>query len=158
MLKDWETHLTTIFPEVRLKRFLEMRGADGGPWRRLCALPALWVGLLYNSDALEAAWDLVKDWSEDERDVLRRTVPVQALKTKFRNQTVCEIAKDVLKLSQAGLKARDIRDGNNMSEAHFLETLQEIVEENRTPAEELLDAYHSRWSGDIDRVFAEYSY
>jgi glutamate--cysteine ligase len=158
LLKDWETHLTTIFPEVRLKRFLEMRGADGGPWRRLCALPAFWVGLLYDSDALEAAWDLVKDWTDEERHELRRAVPVQALKTKFRDRTVCDIAREALQISQAGLKARDIRDANNMSEAHFLETLDEIIEENRTPAEELLEAYRTRWNGDIDHVFAEYSY
>ncbi len=157
-LKDWETHLTTIFPEVRLKKFLEMRGADGGPWRRLCALPAFWVGLLYDSDALEAAWDLVKGWTEAERDELRRTVPVKALKTKFRSQTVCDIAKQVLQISRSGLKARDIRDANNVSEAHFLDTLDQITEENRTPAEELLDAFNSKWDGDIDHIFAEYSY
>ncbi len=158
LLKDWETHLTTIFPEVRLKRFLEMRGTDGGPWRRLCALPAFWVGLLYNSDALEVAWDLVKDWTLEERDELRRAVPVHALKAKFRNRTVVDIARDALKISRAGLSARNIRDSNNVTEAHFLETLDQIAEENRTPAEELLDAFSSRWGGDIDHIFAEYSY
>ncbi len=157
-LKDWETHLTTIFPEVRLKRFLEMRGADGGPWRRLCALPAFWVGLLYESASLEAAWDLVKGWTAEEREELRRSVPVHALDTEFRGTTVGAVAKEVLEISRGGLKARNIRDGNNSSEAHFLEPLDQIVDENCTSAERLLNAYRTRWDGDINRIFDEYSY
>ena len=106
MMKDWADHLTTIFPEVRLKKYLEMRGADSGPWRRLCALPAFWVGLLYDQAALDAAWDLVKDWTAEERQALRDAVPKQALNAMIRGRTVRDIARDVLTLSRAGLEAR----------------------------------------------------
>ncbi len=157
-IKDWEDHLTTIFPEVRLKRFLEMRGADGGPWRRLCALPAIWVGLLYDDTALNAAWDLVKDWTEEERQRLRDAVPVTALDTAFRSGTVLDVAREIVAISKAGLKARARHDGFGDDEAHFLNAVEEIVETGRTPAQELLDLYHGAWNGDIDRVFAECAY
>ena len=103
---DWTDHMTTNFPEVRLKKYLEMRGTDGGPWKNLCALPAFWVGLLYDADAQQAAWDLVKDWTEMEREDMRRTVPIQGLSTKFRNTTVQKLAKQVLSISSQGLKNR----------------------------------------------------
>ena len=156
---DWEEHLTTIFPEVRLKRFLEMRGADGGPWRRLCALPALWVGLLYDDQVLDAAWDLVKDWSAEERAGLRHAVPRGALKAEFRGRPVLEIAREVLELAAGGLKRRarlDGRDGRD--EGHYLDPLLEIAQAGRTPAEELLEAYGTRWQGSVDPVFGEYAY
>ena len=155
---DWTDHLTTAFPEVRLKRFLEMRGADGGPWQRLCALPALWVGLLYDSDTLDAAWDIVKDWTQAEHDQLRRDVPRQALKTRFRGKPLQEIAQRVVALSGEGLRRRAVLDSTGSDESHFLEVLRGIADSGITPAEEKLEAYHGRWRGSVDPVFAEFAY
>ena len=157
-LRDWEDHLTTPFPEVRLKRFLEMRGADGGPWRRLCALPALWVGLLYDQGALDAAWDLVKDWTAAEHQALRAEVPRHAFKTRFRDRTVGDLAREVLAIARAGLKARSRTDRFGEDEAHFLDALFTIVESGRTPAEEQLEAFHGRWAGSVDPLFTEEAY
>ncbi len=157
-MSDWEDHLTTIFPEVRLKQFLEMRGADGGPWRRLCALPALWVGLLYSKTSLDACWDLVKDWDSEEREILRAQVPKSGLQTKFRTSTVQNIAKDVLDIAEDGLKRRDRLDAAGDSETHFLDILQDIVSRGQSPAEELLAQYHGPWKRDIDHIFAAFSY
>ncbi len=158
VMSDWEDHLTTLFPEVRLKKFLEMRGADGGPWRRLCALPAFWVGLLYDTGALDAAWELVRGWSRDERQSLRDRVPLSALATKFDGRTLNDIAADVLEISRAGLKARNRCDRIGDTEEPYLNAIASIVEDKRTPAEELLDLYHGAWGGDIDKIFAECAY
>jgi glutamate--cysteine ligase len=155
---DWVDHLTTAFPEVRLKRFLEMRGADGGPWRRICALPALWVGLLYDPSALDAAWDLVKDWTGEERAMLRAEVPKRALATPFRGGTVRDIARQVLTIARAGLEERRRYDYLGRDESRFLTVLWETVDRNRTPAEELLAKYHGDWRGDIDPIFTDYAY
>ena len=157
-IKDWEDHMSTAFPEVRLKTFLEMRGADGGPWARLCALPALWVGLLYDPQALNDAWELVKDWTAEERQHLRDEVPRTALGTMFRNQTVKEIALDVLCIAHAGLQRRAKCDSVGLDETHFLRPLFQIAESGITPAEELLRAYERRWQGSVDPVFQEYAY
>jgi len=157
-LADWEDHLTTIFPEVRLKRFLEMRGADGGPWRRLCALPALWVGLLYDGTALESAWDLVRDWTAQERLQLRHEVPERALAATIRGHSLRDLASEVLAISRAGLEARNRRDSIGEDESCFLTTLEDIVARGQTPAEELLKLYHGPWHGDIDPIFDAFSY
>jgi glutamate--cysteine ligase len=156
---DWENHLTTLFPEVRLKRFIEMRGADGGPWSRLCALPALWVGLLYDQESLDQAWDLVKDWTPEERDEMRLVVPKTALDTPFRDGKVLDLARQVLAISTAGLKRRARKDPNSgRDEVQYLRALDEIVAAGRSPAEDLLDAFNGRWKGDVDPVFEECSY
>ena len=157
-IADWAAHMTTAFPEVRLKRFLEMRGADGGPWARLCALPALWVGLLYDRGALDAAWDLVKDWTAEERETLRADVTRRALKTPFRNRTVGDLALDVLEIAHAGLSRRAELDFFDFDETHFLNPLFQIAESGLTPAEELLRAYERRWKKCVDPVFKEYAY
>ena len=157
-LKDWEDHLTTAFPEVRLKRYLEMRGADGGPWNRLCALPAFWVGLLYDAEARAAAWDLVSDWTAEEHAHLRSEVPRLALGTPFRNGAVDDVALDVLEIAHDGLARRGRLDGVGLDETHFLNPLFQIVESGLTPAEELLAAYERRWKGSVDPVFREYAY
>ncbi|MBF0335594.1 MAG: glutamate--cysteine ligase [Alphaproteobacteria bacterium] len=157
-LGDWGDHLTTLFPDVRLKRYLEMRGSDGGPWRRLCALPALWAGLLYDDTALGAAWDLVKDWTTEEHLALRRDVPRLALATPFRGRKLQDVALDVLDIAQDGLKRRARRDEHGRDETIFLQTLLHTAESGRCPAEELLDAYRTRWGGSVDPVFREHAY
>lgn len=155
---DWTDHVSTLFPEVRLKQFLEMRGADGGPWRRICALPAFWVGLLYDSSALDAAWDLVKDWTAEERQELRDNVPKDALNAPFRSGKVLDIARQAVAISRSGLEARSRQDGMGDDETVFLKTVENIVESGKTPADELLDAYDNSWKGDIDRLFAEHAF
>jgi glutamate--cysteine ligase len=155
---DWADHLTTVFPEVRLKRYIEMRGADGGPWRRLCALPAYWVGLLYDTVALDAAWDLVKDWTMEERAALRANVPRQGLKTPFRKGTVLDIARETLKIARDGLDRRAQRDSFGRTESIFLETLDRSVESGLTPADEMLADLAGRWGGNIDEVYRDHCY
>ena len=157
-MKDWADHLTTAFPEVRLKQYLEMRGADGGPWNRLCALPALWVGLLYDDDALAAAWDLVKDFDMEERHALRDGVPKHALKLPFRGATVRELALETLKIAGHGLKRRARLNRDGADEAMFLEPLVEFAQANQTPAERKLELFHGPWQGSVDPVFREFAY
>ncbi|HHB82910.1 MAG TPA: glutamate--cysteine ligase [Devosia sp.] len=152
---DWEDHISTIFPEVRLKQFLEMRGADCGAWADICALPALWVGLLYDQNALDAAWDFVKDWSEEERQTLRDEVPKTAIHTKFRHGTVKDIAKEVLKFSAAGLKARANLNWEQVDETQFLAPLNHIVETGKTSAERLLERYEGEWHKDLNQLYKE---
>jgi len=157
-LKDWADHTTTAFPEVRLKKYLEMRGADGGRWSRLSALPAFWVGLLYDSAALDAAWDLVKDFSMAERHALRDGVPKYALKLPFRGATVRELAVETLKIAAAGLARRNRLSNTGVSEASFLEPMIEYADANQTPAERKLELFHNVWKGNIDPLFKEFAY
>jgi glutamate--cysteine ligase len=157
-LRDWSDHMTTAFPEVRLKKYLEMRGADGGPWNRLCALPAFWVGLLYDDAALDAARDLVKDISMAERHALRDGVPKHALKLPFRGASVRELALEALKISAAGLQRRARSNRNGADESIFLTPLIDFAESNETPAERKLALFHGPWGGSVDPVFAEYAY
>jgi glutamate--cysteine ligase len=155
---DWSDHATTAFPEVRLKKFLEMRGADGGPWDRLCALPALFVGLLYDQTALDAAWDLVKNWTAEDRASLKAVVPKQALKGNFRNGTVRDLALEVLKIARHGLNARRAGDLAGTDESGFLNVLQTIADSGACPAEEKLKLFHGKWGGSVDPVFTEFAY
>ncbi len=157
-LDDWSDHLTTLFPEVRLKRFLEMRGADSGPWQRICALPALWTGLLYDADALDAAWQLVKDWTEEEREALRNGVPKSALATPFRNTTVQHVAREVLAIARRGLEARCRLNAIGQDETIYLDHVDEVAHSGRTLADRLLERYHGAWRGEIDHVFEEYAF
>jgi len=157
-LTDWADHSTTAFPEVRLKTFLEMRAADGGPWRRLCALPALWVGLLYDQTALDAAYDLIADWTAAEREAMRRQVPRLGLDARIRSRTLRDVALEVLDFAREGLHRRARRGQSGEDETHFLDTLFSIAGSGRTPASELLEDYNTRWGGDIDKVYEEYAY
>jgi glutamate--cysteine ligase len=157
-LDDWSDHLTTLFPEVRLKRFLEMRGADSGPWQRICALPAFWVGLLYDAPALEAAWQLVKDWTAEEREALRNAVPKGALATPFRKTTVQHIAREVLRISRRGLRARRRINAASQDEAIYLDILDEVAISGCTLADRLIEHYQGPWQRDIDHVFEEYAF
>ena len=159
-LSDWADHLTTIFPEARIKKFMEMRGADGGPWRRLCALPAFWVGLMYDQSALDAAWDLCKGWDAATREALRVTASEQALAGAANGVKLHDIAREAVALSEAGLKARAREGAGGLvpDETHFLNALHESVDSGKVPADELLERYEGEWGGDLDRIYAEYSY
>jgi glutamate--cysteine ligase len=159
-LSDWADHLTTLFPEARIKKFIEMRGADGGPWRRLCALPAFWVGLMYDQGALDAAWDLVKGWDAETRDALRVAASVHALDAKVGQIDMHELAREVLEIAEAGLdaRAREGAGGLIPDETHFLSALKESVETGKVPADELLEHYRTDWAGDLTRIYGEYSY
>ena len=158
-VSDWTDHLSTAFPEVRLKSFLEMRGADGGPWNRICALPALWVGLLYDDGALAAAWERVKGWSIEEREELRHSVPKLGLKARVPGGgTVHDLAREMLDLASAGLNRRREMNASGDSESGFLDPLREIVASGKTPAERLLDKYNGQWNGDVSRIYAEMSF
>lgn len=157
-LKDWEDHLTTAFPEVRLKRYLEMRGADGGPWGRLCALPALWAGLLYHQPSLDAAWDIAGGWSMDERIRLRSEVPRLGLRAEVRGRSVQDIAKELIDLAGQGLTARARLNAAGDNETGFLAPLQEVADTGITPAERKLALYHGAWNGSVDPAFTECAY
>ena len=159
VLSDFTDHLSTAFPEVRLKSFLEMRGADGGRWGRICALPALWVGLLYDEQALGAAWDLVKDWSIEEREELRRSVPAQALAAPVPGGgTVHDLARHVIDIAGGGLNRRAQVNSIGDNESGFLDPLREVVATAMTPADRLLDKFRNEWNGDVSRVYDEMSF
>jgi glutamate--cysteine ligase len=156
---DWEDHMSTAFPEVRLKSFLEMRGADGGPWSRICALPAFWVGLLYDQGALDAAWDEVKHWTMEEREALRAAVPKMGLDAPIGGGgKLRDIAGRIVEIASAGLTARNRLNSGGDNESGFIDPLREVVASGKTPAEILLDKYHGEWGGDISRVYAEMSF
>ncbi|MGO4685284.1 glutamate--cysteine ligase [Hyphomicrobium sp. 2TAF46] len=155
---DWSDHLTTLFPEVRLKRFLEMRGADGGRWGTITALSAFWAGVLYDEVALDQAWTLVRDWTEEERDRLRADVPKMALAAQFRNTTVGNIARQALRISRTGLKNRARINGKNQDETVYLTPLDKIAGSGQTVSDELLRRYSGEWHGNIDRIFEEFAF
>ncbi len=159
-LSDWADHLTTIFPEARIKKYMEMRGADGGPWRRLCALPAFWVGLLYDASALDAAWDIAKGWDAETREALRVAASVDALQAEVAGIRMHDLAREVVAIAEGGLKARARPGAGGLvpDETHFLNALQESIETGKVPADELLEKYHGEWGGDLTRIYAEYSY
>jgi len=157
-MSDWADHLTTIFPEVRLKKYLEMRGADSGPWRRLCALSAFWTGLLYDADSQSAAWDLVKNWTIEDHHYLRQAAPKTAMATDFQGRTMSDLAKQVLAISEAGLKRRGIPDSSGDDESSFLATLHEIADRGYSPAEKQLRKYENEWNKSVDPLYVEYAY
>ena len=155
---DWINHLSTLFPDVRLKTFLEMRGADGGPWRRICALPALWVGLLYDEAALSAAEDLIADWTEEERIRLRDEVPKDGLATIFRNHTALGLGREVVSIARDGLKARGRMSTGGYDEQEYLAPLEEILAIGKTQSETMLHQYHTRWGESVEPIFDEWVY
>ena len=159
-LSDWADHLTTAFPEARIKKYMEMRGADGGPWRRLCALPALWVGMMYDQSALDAAWDLAKGFDAETREALRVAASVDGLHAKVGNIKMMDLAKEVVAISEAGLKARAKVGANGLipDETHFLHALKESLESGQAPADELIARYNGDWNGDLTKIYGEYSY
>ena len=157
-MKDWVDHTSTIFPEVRLKQYLEMRGADSGPWSRICALPALWTGVFYDSAALHAAWDLCKHWTREDRERLRAEVPRLGLKANAGGRPAQDVARDFVAIAREGLKRRARLDGGFVDETGYLGELEAIADSGITPAERLLERYHTVWGGDVRRVFEEMAY
>jgi glutamate--cysteine ligase len=157
-ISDWSNHISTIFPEVRLKRYLEMRGADSGPSRNLLALPAFWVGVLYDDLSLDAAWDLMKNWTAGERQGLRDEVPKAGLAAKVHGRTVFEIAGDLLALARGGFRRRRHLDGSGQDESRYLEVLEDRLDRGTTPAQELLDKYNGPWAGSVDPIYTEQAY
>jgi glutamate--cysteine ligase len=157
-MSDWVNHLSAIFPEVRLKRYLEMRGADAVPWRRLPALPAYWAGLLYDDGSLDAAWDLVKNWSNAQRQKLRDDVPKLGFSAIIAGRQLLELGKATLTLAEQGLKRRRRVDTGGHDESRYLQPLQEFVTRGITPAEELLEKFQGPWGGSVEPVFQEYAY
>ena len=155
---DWANHLTTIFPDVRLKSFLEMRGADGGPWSTICALPAFWVGLMYDAGALDAAWDLVKDWGEEDRLSLAQAATAQGLAGSFTRGSILEVAKQALEIANQGLKARAKAGTKSADETEYLEVLFDLVAEGRSPSDRLIDLFNGEWKGSVDPVFKHLAY
>ena len=160
LLSDWGDHLTTVFPEARIKQFIEMRGADGGPWRRLCALPAFWVGLLYDQTALDAAWDLCKGFTAVQREALRVGASVDGLQAKVDGIVMQDLAREAVAISQAGLVARGKAGAGGLvaDETHFLNALHESIETGQAPADELLADYHGKWNGDLKQIYKDYAY
>jgi glutamate--cysteine ligase len=157
-VSDWANHVSTIFPEVRLKRYLEVRGADGGPWRRLPSLSAYWVGLLYDEDCLEACWDMVKAWTAAERQALRDEVPKRGFKAAIGGREVLALARETLALARAGLARRKRLDPYGADETRYLKPLDELAERGETAAEELLRKYRGPWAGSVDAIYKEYAY
>jgi glutamate--cysteine ligase len=157
-MSDWVNHLSTIFPEVRLKRYLEMRGADVGPRARICALSAFFVGLYYDPIALDAAFEVIKTWGAAERQKLREDVPRLALAATIAGRPLREIARDILAISRAGLVRRGRRDELGRDETIYLEPIERIIETGRTPAEDWLARYVGPWDKSVDPIFAEAAY
>jgi glutamate--cysteine ligase len=156
--KDWADHLTTLFPEVRLKQYLEMRGADGGPWSRICALPALWTGIFYDAPSLAAAWDLCKDWDIADHERLRRDVTRLGLRAEVAGRSVRDVAVDMVAIARQGLKNRARFSGGMVDERGYLAELEDIADSGVTPAERLLDLYHGEWKGDLSRLYRDFAY
>ncbi len=159
-LSDWADHLTTLFPEARIKRFIEMRGADGGPWRRICALPAFWVGLMYDDAALDAAEDLCRGWDAETREALRVASSVDGIRGKVGELRLLDLAREAVAISEAGLKARARPGAGGLvpDESHFLNDLQVVVETGRSMADELLEGFRGEYNADPARIYADYSY
>jgi glutamate--cysteine ligase len=157
-ISDWANHISTIFPEVRLKRYLEMRGADGGPWRRLPALPAYWAGLLYDDASLDAAWDLVKNWTAEQRQQFRDDVPKLGFAATAARHSALEVAKTTLALARQGLARRRRLDAAGNDESRYLQSIEDYVARGITPAEELLQKFNGSWQRSVEPVFKEYAY
>jgi len=152
---DWANHLSTIFPEVRLKTYLEMRGADAGPAAHILALPALFVGLFYDASALDGALELVSHWTAQDREELRDAVPFQALQSRIKSRTLREVALDMLSLARDGLRRRALRDSSGADESVYLAPLAAIAEKGQPLATERLEAYNERWGKSVDPAFEE---
>ena len=157
-IKDWVDHTSTAFPEVRLKQYLEMRGADAGPWTRLCALPALWAGILYDPASQAAAWDLCKHWTTEDRAALRLDAARLGLRATVAGRTVQDVARDMLAIAHQGLKTRNRLSAGMVDETNYLAEIEDIAESGLTAADRLLELYHGPWGGDVSPVFEAFAY
>ena len=159
-ISDWADHLTTVFPEARVKQFIEMRGADGGPWRKLCALPAFWVGLMYDQNSLDSAWDICKNWDADTREEMRVAASEEGIAANTNGISLLDLARELIDISRAGLKNR-ARPGNGglvPDECHFLNAIEEVIETGKSPACELIDKYNNEWQKDLKNVYRDCAY
>ena len=159
-ISDWADHLTTVFPEARVKQFIEMRGADGGPWRKLCALPAFWVGLMYDQNSLDSAWDICKNWDANTREEMRIAASEEDIAAKTNGLSLLDLARELIDISRAGLKNR-ARPGNGglvPDECHFLNAIEEVIETGKSPACELIDKYNNEWQKDLKNVYRDCAY
>ncbi len=159
-ISDWADHLTTCFPEARIKKFMEMRGADGGPWSKLCALPAFWVGILYDDQALDAAYQLIDGWSAEMRQKLRMDAAKYGLRANVNGQSLSMFAKQILDISAGGLSSRGYasQNGKHADESFFLNPLREILDNGQSQSDELLAKFNGAWAGDLSKIYAEYRY
>ena len=159
-ISDWADHLTTVFPEARVKQFIEMRGADGGPWRKLCALPAFWVGLMYDQNSLDSAWDICKNWDANTREEMRIAASEEGIAANTNGLSLLDLARELIDISRAGLKNR-ARPGNGglvPDECHFLNAIEEVIETGKSPACELIDKYNNEWQKDLKNVYRDCAY
>ena len=159
-ISDWADHLTTVFPEARVKQFIEMRGADGGPWRKLCALPAFWVGLMYDQNSLDSAWDICKNWDANTREEMRIAASEEGIAANTNGLSLLDLARELLDISRVGLKNR-ARPGNGglvPDECHFLNAIEEVIETGKSPACELIDKYNNEWQKDLKNVYRDCAY
>ncbi len=159
-ISDWADHLTTVFPEARVKQFIEMRGADGGPWRKLCALPAFWVGLMYDQNSLDSAWDICKNWDANTREEMRVAASEEGIAANTNGISLLDLARELIDISRAGLKNR-ARPGNGglvPDECHFLNAIEEVLETGKSPACELIDKYNNEWQKDLKNVYRDCAY
>jgi|TARA_B100001063_G_scaffold195023_1_gene186643 glutamate--cysteine ligase len=159
-ISDWADHLTTVFPEARVKQFIEMRGADGGPWRKLCALPAFWVGLMYDQNSLDSAWDICKNWDANTREEMRVAASEEGIAANTNGISLLDLARELIDISRAGLKNR-ARPGNGglvPDECHFLNAIEEVIETGKSPACELIDKYNNEWQKDLKNVYRDCAY
>ena len=154
-MADWANHLSTIFPEVRLKRYLEMRGADVGPPARIVAMTALTAGLFYDSDALSSAWSLVEDWTAEDRQALRDQVPKLGFSAKVQGRSLQAVAADMVALARGGLKRRAQTNDRGEDETVWLAPLEAIVDSGRSPAEGWIDRFDGSWGHSVDPAFEE---
>ena len=159
-ISDCADHLTTVFPEARVKQFIEMRGADGGPWRKLCALPAFWVGLMYDQNSLDSAWDICKNWDANTREEMRVAASEEGIAANTNGISLLDLARELIDISRAGLKNR-ARPGNGglvPDECHFLNAIEEVIETGKSPACELIDKYNNEWQKDLKNVYRDCAY
>ncbi|WP_101340114.1 glutamate--cysteine ligase [Cereibacter azotoformans] len=157
-LSDWADHMTTVFPEARVKKYIEMRGADAGPLSHLVALPAFWVGLMYDGSALDAAWDLARDWGAETREGLRVAASVDGLQGEAGGVRLLDVAREAVAIAQGGLRARALAGEGMADEAGHLEVLAESAASGRVVADDLLARFHGVWEGDLRRIYPEFSY
>ena len=155
-IHDWIDHLSTLFPQVRLKQYLEVRSMDACSWNEICAPAAFWTGLIYDNSSLEASINLMKDWTNEERSLLNLNVPEYGLNTKFRENNVLNIARKLIEISEKGLKTRNrLSTDQKYDESHYLLGIKDNIAKGMSPADILLEKYYGDWNESIDKIYEE---